>query len=90
MCSIWPSLGKPLPNGGKQTSDKEGNIRDYANVSQLVCLANLENRNAVWIEEGLAQSDRLRRLNQVAIQQMQMLTRTVTAQRLQGGNQGNP
>src|SRR5690554_3033071 len=59
-----------------------GNIRDYANVSQLVCLANLENLNAVWIEEGLPQPERLQRLNQVAIQQMRLLTQDVFNKRL--------
>ena len=68
-----------------ENPDKEGNIRDYANVSQLVCLANLENLNAVWIEEGLPQSYRLQRLNQVAIQQMKLLTQDVDAKRLKGG-----
>ncbi len=54
-------------------SDKKGNIRDYANVSQLVCLANLENLNAVFINEGYQQSQRLEKLNQIAIQQMKIL-----------------
>ena len=54
-------------------SDKKGNIRDYANVSQLVCLANLENLNAVFINDGLEQSDRLVKLNQIAISQMKIL-----------------
>lgn len=53
---------------------KKGNIRDYANVSQLVCLANLENLNALFINEGLSQETRLERLNQIAIQQMKILT----------------
>lgn len=56
-----------------ENPDKKGNIRDYANVSQLVCLANLENLNAVYINEGISQSDRLVKLNQVAISQMQIL-----------------
>ena len=64
---------------------KDGNIRDYANVTQLVCLANLENLNAAWIEEGMSQPGRLRRLNQVAIQQMKLLTQDVSAKRLKGG-----
>ena len=51
-----------------------GNIRDYANVSQLVCLSNLENLNALFIQEKLPQAERLRRLNQIAIQQMKLLT----------------
>jgi len=53
--------------------DKKGNIRDYANVSQLVCLSNLENLNAVFINEGMKQAERLTRLNQIAIQQMRIL-----------------
>ena len=53
---------------------KKGNIRDYADVSQLVCLANLENLNALFINEGLSQEIRLERLNQIAIQQMRILT----------------
>ena len=52
----------------------KGNIRDYANVSQLVCLANLENLNAVFISEGMPQTERLARLNAIAISQMQVLT----------------
>ena len=54
--------------------DKKGNIRDYAEISQLVCLANLENLNALFINEGLSQEIRLKRLNQIAIQQMRLLT----------------
>ena len=53
--------------------DLKGNIRDFANVAQLVCLANLENLNAVFIEEGLSQSKRLVKLNKIAISQMQIL-----------------
>ncbi len=52
---------------------EKGNIRDYANVSQLVCLSNLENLNAVFINEGYEQSKRLKKLNQIAIQQMKIL-----------------
>jgi hypothetical protein len=54
--------------------DKKGNIRDYADISQLVCLANLENLNALFIKEGLPQETRLERLNQISIQQMKILT----------------
>jgi len=53
---------------------EKGNIRDYANVSQLVCLSNLENLNALFIKEKLPQPDRLRKLNQIAIQQMKLLS----------------
>src|SRR3989338_5134077 len=54
--------------------DKKGNIRDYADISQLVCLSNLENLNALFINEGLPQKDRLIKLNAIAIQQMKLLT----------------
>ena len=53
---------------------EKGNIRDYANVSQLVCLSNLENLNALFIQEKAPQAERLRKLNQIAIQQMRLLT----------------
>ena len=52
----------------------KGNMRDYADVSQLVCLSNLESLNAVFINEGLQQSERLKKLNAVAISQMKILT----------------
>jgi hypothetical protein len=53
--------------------DKNGNIRDEADVTQLVCLSNLENINALFIAEGLSQSERLERLNRIAIHQMTLL-----------------
>jgi hypothetical protein len=53
--------------------DKTGNIRDYANVSQLVCLSNLESLNAVLINDGIDQSHRLEKLNKIAISQMKIL-----------------
>ncbi len=55
-------------------SGKKGNIRDHADISQLVCLSNLENLNALFIEDGLAQHERLLRLNKIAIHQMTLLT----------------
>lgn len=54
--------------------DKKGNTRDYADISQLVCLSNLENLNAHFINEGITQSERLERLNKIAIHQMKLLT----------------
>jgi len=57
--------------------ERKGNIRDDADVSQLVCLANLETLNALFIQEGLGQKERLQRLNTIAIQQMQILTDNV-------------
>lgn len=52
----------------------KGNIRDYADVSQLVCLSNMESLNAVFINDGMPQAERLSKLNAVAISQMQILT----------------
>lgn len=51
----------------------EGNVRDYADVSQLVCLANLENLNAEYIRDGIVQGERLLKLNESAISQMRSL-----------------
>lgn len=53
--------------------DKKGNMRDDADVTQLVCLSNLENLNALFIAEGLSQKERLERLNRIAIHQMTLL-----------------
>jgi len=54
--------------------EKDGNMRDYASINELICLSNMESLNAVFIDEGLSQKDRLIKLNQIAIQQMQTLT----------------
>ena len=54
--------------------EKKGNIRDYADVSQLVCLSNLENLNAHFINDSLSQNERLMKLNKIAIHQMKLLT----------------
>lgn len=53
--------------------DKKGNIRDYATINELICLSNMENLNAVFINDGIPQTERLVKLNQVAIQQMKVL-----------------
>ena len=57
----------------EQNPDKKGNMRDYAEVSQLVCLSNLENLNAYLIDNGVSQQERLIELNQAAIRQMKVL-----------------
>src|SRR3972149_8649395 len=64
----------------------KGNIRDYANMSQLVCLSNLENLNALFIQEKTLQAERLRKLNQIAIQQMRLLTNDTGIKRLEAGD----
>ncbi len=53
--------------------DLKGNIRDYATINELICLSNMENLNAVFIEQGLSQSERLIKLNHIAIHQMRVL-----------------
>jgi hypothetical protein len=53
--------------------DLKGNIRDYATINELICLSNMENLNAVFIEQGMNQGERLIKLNQIAIHQMQVL-----------------
>ena len=56
--------------------DLKGNIRDYATINQLICLSNMENLNAVFINDGISQSERLIKLNQIAIAQMKVLENT--------------
>ena len=53
--------------------DLKGNIRDYASINELICLSNMESLNAVFIQDGIPQRERLIRLNRTAIQQMQVL-----------------
>ena len=53
--------------------DLKGNIRDYATINQLICLSNMENLNSVFINEGISQSERLEKLNKIAIHQMRVL-----------------
>ncbi|MBK6740792.1 MAG: KilA-N domain-containing protein [Haliea sp.] len=62
--------------------DAEGNVRDCASLEQLVVLTNLESLNAVFIRQGLPQSERLVSLNQIAITQMQSLLANSTMKRL--------
>ena len=56
-----------------KNSKLEGNVRDYSDVTQLVCLANLESLNAEFIRQKLSQSERLLKLNEIAIIQMKSL-----------------
>lgn len=60
--------------------DKKGNIRDYANINELICLSNLESLNAVFINDGIPQGERLLKLNRVAISQMKVLTEVTERQ----------
>jgi len=77
-------FGKTAKDWRNLNQDKKGNIRDYVNVSQLVCLSNLENLNSVFIKEGLKQPERLIKLNQIAISQMSILTQDLNVKKLEG------
>lgn len=66
-------FGKTAKQWREENPDLKGNIRDYASINQLICLSNMENLNAVFINDGLPQSERLEKLNKIAIQQMKVL-----------------
>ena len=76
-------FGKTAKQWRDENPDKQGNIRDYADVSQLVCLANLETLNAHFINEGKSQAERLQILNKTAISQMKILTMDNNIKRLE-------
>lgn len=77
-------FGKTAKQWRDENPGKKGNIRDEANASQLVCLANLETLNAHFIHHGLPQPERLKLLNQTAIQQMKLLLADSNVLRLEG------
>ena len=66
-------FGKTANQWRDENPEQKGNIRDYASINELICLSNMENLNAVFIEQGISQSERLVKLNQIAIQQMRVL-----------------
>ena len=67
-------FGKTAALWRGENPGEKGNLRDQATGAQLVCLSNLENLNALFISQGMEQPERLLRLNQIAIQQMKLLT----------------
>ena len=71
-------FNKTAKQWGKENKDKEGNMRDYADIRQLICLSNLESINAELIREGIDKENRLRKLNLIAINQMKSLVRDNT------------
>ncbi|MFH1117170.1 MAG: KilA-N domain-containing protein [Pseudomonadota bacterium] len=77
-------FGKSAKQWRDENRGSKGNIRDEANVSQLVCLANLETLNAHFIHQGLPQSERLKLLNQTAIHQMRLLLADRSVKQLEG------
>ena len=66
-------FGKTAKEWRIENKNQKGNIRDYADVRQLVCLANLESLNAEFIRQEIPQSERLIKLNEIAVIQMQIL-----------------
>ncbi|MCP4570278.1 MAG: KilA-N domain-containing protein [FCB group bacterium] len=80
-------FGKTAKEWRDNHPGEKGNIRDFANMAQLVCLSNLENLNALFINEGMAQKDRLIKLNAIAIQQMRLLTEDTITKRLEAGDE---
>jgi len=76
-------FGKTAKDWRDENSQKDGNIRDYADVTQLVVLANLEGMNAELIKREISQSERLIQLNRIAISQMQSLLGSPSIKRLE-------
>ena len=66
-------FGKTAKQWREANPELNGNMRDYASINELICLSNMENLNAVFIQEGLEQKERLIKLNKIAIQQMSIL-----------------
>jgi len=66
-------FGKTAKDWRNENPDKQGNIRDYATIEQLIVLTNLESLNAVLIKQGISPEERMRILNRTAIEQMTVL-----------------
>ena len=66
-------FGKTAKQWRNDNPNLKGNMRDYATINQLICLSNMENLNSVFINDGMKQSERLEKLNKIAIQQMKVL-----------------
>jgi len=66
-------FGKTAKQWREENPNMKGNMRDYAHINELICLSNLENINALLINEDIPQSNRLIKLNQIAIKQMTLL-----------------
>jgi hypothetical protein len=66
-------FGKTAKEWREEYPELKGNIRDHAHLNELICLSNLENINALLINENIKQSERLIKLNQIAIKQMTLL-----------------
>ncbi len=67
-------FGKTHQQWQRENPTLKGNQRDYATINQLICISNMENINAVMISDGIPQPQRLKRLNEIAIHQMRVLS----------------
>ncbi len=67
-------FGKTHQEWQRENPGRKGNQRDYATINQLICISNMENINAVMINDGIPQPQRLKRLNEIAIHQMRVLS----------------
>ena len=66
-----------IPHGRARVGEADAlaGVRDYATINQLICISNMENINAVMINDGIPQPQRLKKLNEIAIQQMRILSK---------------
>ena len=78
-------FGKTALQWRKENPKKEGNIRDYSSIEQLLVLANMESMNAEFIRMNLPQSERLKKLNTIAITQLKSLTANPNIKKLGDG-----
>jgi hypothetical protein len=79
-------FGSTAKDWRETNPSEKGNMRDYATIQQLVCLSNMENLNAVFIEDALSQPERLLKLNHIAISQMKILTVDKSIKNLDGSS----
>lgn len=75
-------FGKTAKQWRDENPDLKGNIRDYASINELIFLSNMENLNAVFIDQCMPQSERLIKLNQIAIHQMSVLESDINGRKL--------
>ena len=78
-------FGKTAQQWRKENLGKEGNIRDYSSIEQLLVLANMESMNAEFIRMNLSQGERLKKLNAIAITQLKSLAANSTLEKLADG-----
>ena len=80
-------FGKTARQWKEETGNKKGNMRDFANVEQLIVLVNLESMNADFIHQGLSPQERLKKLRSIAYYQLNSLYNSNAANRLKGSIQ---